>query len=106
MESRYLEARDLGPGETVAEIEGVERFTLGTVVRFRGIPKPLLLRDGAILAELGRAFLDHDVSRWSGRSVVLTPIASEVSVRADIRPARLAPERLKIKGEGPSRMMI
>jgi hypothetical protein len=101
-----LEARDLGPGEKVAAIDHVERMSLGTVLHFRGIPKPLLLRDGAVLAELGRAFLDHDVTRWTGRSVVLAPIAGEVHVRADTRPTRLAPEALKIKGEGPSRMMI
>jgi hypothetical protein len=106
MESRYLEASNLAPGETVAEIESVERFTLGTVVRFRGIPKPLLLRDGRVLAELGRAFLDPDVTRWTGRNVVLSAIRGEVAVRADTRPQRREPDRLPIKGEGPSRMMI
>jgi hypothetical protein len=105
MESRYLEASNLAPGETVAEIESVERFTLGTVVRFRGVQKPLLLRDGAVLAELGRAYMDPDVTRWTGRSVVLSPIRGEVAVRADTRPARIEPDALRISGEVRSMMI-
>lgn len=104
MNNTYLEVHDLR-GETIATIDDVERFTLGTVLHLQGL-KPLLFRDGRVMAELQRSFMDPDIDRWSGRRIVLTPIAGEVHVRADTRQSRIEPGPLPIKSEGPGMVWI
>lgn len=111
MSKNYLGCEDIADGKMRVEIEGVTHGQTATMLKFKGIAKPLAVETAGELSELYRAH-GNDWTKWAGRKVTLhadpcAQYAAPIRITADIERAKIEPTPLHIVrtgGEFPERL--